>query len=533
MQKIETGISELLKRQPVTEQEKDAYIQDLQKALRLLLEEVRDLEEMVALLQKKRFGSSSEATPVQEEEEPLGVFPEAELEYKEDAPEPFKKDQRGVHKISEAGRWKLTSSNETENRIFDLDEEERICPRCKGKLVWIGKELVREVFEYQRPKLKLVRYWQMSYKCPACHKKGRSVIVRASVPKPLLNHSLVAASVVAEIMYQKYVNAMPLYRQEAAWKQLGVTFSRTTMARWIIRCAEDWLEPLWDAMRKELLQREVLHADETVVQVLKENGKTAQSKSYMWVYRTGMDGLPPVVLYEYRPGRSGEYPKKFLEGFHGYLHTDGYAGYNQVPDITRCGCWAHLRRKFVEAMPAASGNPKGLLTPAQVGRDYCDQLFAAEKKLAGLPAEERQKQRLAVEKPMLRAFWCWLEELERQPLAGNLKKAVQYARKQQPYMENYLLDPRCQISNNLAENAIRPFTVGRKNWLFSDTVKGAKASAVIYSLVETAGANGLSERGYLHIVLSNLPSMDFRQHPELLKDLMPWSDYMRSCFEQE
>ena len=179
MQKIETGISELLKRQPVTEQEKDAYIQDLQKALRLLLEEVRDLEEMVALLQKKRFGSSSEATPVQEEEEPLGVFPEAELEYKEDAPEPFKKDQRGVHKISEAGRWKLTSSNETENRIFDLDEEERICPRCKGKLVWIGKELVREVFEYQRPKLKLVRYWQMSYKCPGlpqerpkCHCTG-------------------------------------------------------------------------------------------------------------------------------------------------------------------------------------------------------------------------------------------------------------------------------------------------------------------------------------------------------------------------
>ena len=252
----------------------------------------------------------------------------------------------------------------------------------------------------------------------------------------------------------------------------------------------------------------------------------------MWVYRTGMDGLPPIVLYDYQPGRSGEYPKKFLEGFYGYLHTDGYAGYNQVPDITRCGCWAHLRRKFVEAMPAASSNPR-VCSHRHIGRDYCDQLFAAEKKLAGLPAEERQKQRLAVEKPMLRAFWCWLEELERQPLAGNLKKAVQYARKQQPYMENYLLDPRCQISNNLAENAIRPFTVGRKNWLFSDTVKGAKASAVIYSLVETAGANGLSERGYLHIVLSNLPSMDFHQHPERLKDLMPWSDYMRSCFEQE
>ena len=371
------------------------------------------------------------------------------------------------------------------------------------------KELVREFFEYQRSKLKLVRYWQMSYKCPACHRKGRSVIVRASVPKPLLNHILFAASVVVEIMYQKYVNAMPLYRQEAAWKQLG------------------------DAMRKELLEREVLHADKTVVQVLKENGKTAQSKSYMWVYRTGMDGLPPIVLYEYQLGRSGEYPKKLLEGFHGYLHTDGYAGYNQVPDITRCGCWAHLRRKFVEAMPAASSNPKEFSRRHRLARNIVTSCLQLKRNLAELPAEERQKQRLAVEKPMLRAFWCWLEEREQQPLAGNLKKAVQYARKHQPYMENYLLDLSCQISNNFAENAIRPFTVGRKNWLLSDTVKGAKASAVIYSLVETAGANGLSERGYLHIVLSHLPSMDFRQHPELLKDLMPWSDYMRSCFEQK
>lgn len=149
----------------------------------------------------------------------------------------------------------------------------------------------------------------------------------------------------------------------------------------------------------------------------------------MWVYRTGQDRQPPIILYEYQPGRSGEYPKRFLEGFRGYLHTDGYAGYNQVPGITRCGCWAHVRRKFVEAMPTVTGNPLGLPTPAQIGRDYCDQLFAAEKKIAELPAAERQKRRLAVEKPMLRAFWCWLEEMERQPLAGGLKKAVQYARK--------------------------------------------------------------------------------------------------------
>ena len=300
-------------------------------------------------------------------------------------------------------------------------------------------------------------------------------------------------------MYQKYANAMPLYRQEEMWRQLGVTFSRTCMAKWVIRCAEDWLEPLWDAMHAELLKRQVLHADETVVQVLREKDKAPQSKSYMWVYRTGRDGKPPIILYEYQPGRSGEYPKKFLKGFHGYLHTDGYAGYNQLEGITRCGCWAHLRRKFVEALPPVTSNPLGMPTPAQIGRNYCDQLFAVEKKLADLSAKERQKQRLAVEKPMLRAFWCWLDELAQQPLAGGLKKAVQYAQKQRPYMENYLLDGRCELSNNLAENAIRPFTVGRKNWLFCDTVRGAKASAVIYSLIETAQANDLSPKAYLHI----------------------------------
>ena len=532
MQKIETGFSELLHKQPETETQKDAYIHELQNAVQVLLDEVRNLDEMVAILRKKQFGSSSEKTPVPEEE-PLGLFTEAEAEYQPDASEPYKKDKRGVHRKNQEDKWKLEKPENTENRIHDLDPEEQICPQCGGRMNRMGKELVRETFEYIPAQMKLVRHWQTAYQCPHCRKNGRTVIVRAAVEKPLLNHSMVSASVVSEVMYQKYANAMPLYRQEEMWRQLGVTFSRTCMAKWVIRCAEDWLEPLWDAMHAELLKRQVLHADETVVQVLREKGKAPQSKSYMWVYRTGRDGKPPIILYEYQPGRSGEYPKKFLKGFHGYLHTDGYAGYNQLEGITRCGCWAHLRRKFVEALPPVTSNPLGMPTPAQIGRNYCDQLFAVEKKLADLSAKERQKQRLAVEKPMLRAFWYWLEELAQQPLAGGLKKAVQYAQKQRPYMENYLLDGRCELSNNLAENAIRPFTVGRKNWLFCDTVRGAKASAVIYSLIETAKANDLSPKAYLHICLVNLPSMDFRQHPEELLSLMPWSAYMQSCFKRD
>ena len=187
MQKIETGFSELLNKQPKTAEEKDADIHELQSAVQTLLQEVRNLDEFVALLRKKQFGTSSEVTPTKEEDLPLGMFPEAELEYKENAPEPFKKDRRGVHKRNELEQWKLVNSNSAEDRIADL--EDKTCPRCGSQMVRIGKELVREVFEYVPAKLKLVRYWQVSYTCPACKKNGRTVIVRGAVPKPLLNHS--------------------------------------------------------------------------------------------------------------------------------------------------------------------------------------------------------------------------------------------------------------------------------------------------------------------------------------------------------
>lgn len=172
MQKVEAGFSELLSKQPVTEQDKEEYIRELRGAVQTLLQEVRDLDEIVALLRKKHFGSSSEATPAQEED-PLGLFPEAEQEYREEAPEPFKRDQRGVHRMNEAGKWKLTNASDTEDRVYGLDEEDRACPRCGGRMECIGKELVREVFEYVPAKLKLVRYWQKSYRCPACRKNGR------------------------------------------------------------------------------------------------------------------------------------------------------------------------------------------------------------------------------------------------------------------------------------------------------------------------------------------------------------------------
>ena len=320
---------------------------------------------------------------------------------------------------------------------------------------------MREVFEYRRPKLKLVRYWQMSYKCPACHKKGRSVIVRASVPKT-----------VAESQSGRSFGGSRNHVPEVCECHAAVPAgSSLETAGGNIQpdhhgaldhpvCGRLAWSHLWDAMRKELLQREVLHADETVVQVLKENGKTAQSKSYMWVYRTGMDGLPPIVLYDYQPGRSGEYPRSFWRGSYGYLHTDGYAGYNQVPDITRCGCWAicagsSWRPCCCIQQPQRSAHNRHRLAGITV--TSCLQL---KRNWLDCQPKERQNSALRWRNPCSGLFGAGWKSWNRQPLAGNLKKAVQYARKQQPYMENYLLDPRCQISNNLAENAIRPLYCG-------------------------------------------------------------------------
>ena len=312
---------------------------------------------------------------------------------------------------------------------------------------------------------------------------------------------------------------MPLYRQEKDWANQGVTLSRATLANWIIRSAHDWLLPLWEEMKAQLLKEPVIHADETVIQVLKEEGKKPSSESRMWVYCSGNTGSPPVILYEYQPTRSGEHARRFLEGFKGYLQTDGYSGYNKVPDVTRCGCWAHLRRKYQEAMPR-TGDKSG--STAAVGFDYCNRLFSIEKELKELNPEERKKQRQERSKPVLEAYWSWLETVN--PLQGSkLGDAVTYALNQKDALETFLEDGRIELSNNRAENCLRPFVVGRKAWLFADTKKGATSSAIVYSIVETAKANNLNVYMYLKHIFSKMPGMDFKDNPSLLQDLLPWS----------
>lgn len=509
--------------------EKEAYIVSLENTIKDLQNQVSSLNEIVLLLRKEKFGSSSEKTPKDEIPGQLSLFNEAELEADASIPEPVVKDVKGYkRKNVKTKREELIRDLPVREVPCTLPDEDQYCDRCGTPLKVLGTQVVREELEYIPAKLQIVRYIQTVYECPKCKHTEHPFIIKAPAPTSLMNHSLASPSSVANVMYQKYGNSVPLYRQEKDWEQLGIGLSRATMANWIIRCSDDYFKPVIRRLRQKLLERDIVHCDETPIQVLKEEGKKPQTKSYMWLYRSGNDQKEPIILYDYQPSRNGDHAVNFLGDFKGYVHSDGYSGYHKLSGITRCGCWAHLRRKFVEALPTkkAADAP---LTGAEVGRDYCNQLFKIEEGLKDLSPEERFCKRLELEKPVLEAFWCWLDGLS--VLKGSsLGKAVTYAQNQKPYMENYLLDGRCSISNNAAENAIRPFVVGRKNWLFADTPKGAGASAAVYSIVETAKANGLSVYTYLEYLLLYMPDTDWQNHPEDLDVLMPWSeDVQNEC----
>ena len=334
---------------------KDAYIEHLEKTIVNLNEtisglqnQISSLTEMIMLLRKEKFGSSSEKTPKQMDGQ-ISLFNEAEIEADESAPEPVKKTVRGyLRNTSKTKREELIKDLPVREILCETPSDSLYCPNCLSDLKPIGKEVVREELEYILAKLQIVRYVRMAYECQKCKHTDHPYIEKALTPTSLMNHSLASPSSVANVMYQKYVNAVPLYRQEKEWENMGLSLSRATMANWIIRCSQDYLMPVVEHLRKELLSRDIIHCDETPVQVLKEEGKKPQTKSYMWIYRTGNDDKAPVILYDYQPSRNGDHAVTFLNDFKGYVHSDGYSGYNKLTNITRCGCWAHLRRKFVD-----------------------------------------------------------------------------------------------------------------------------------------------------------------------------------------
>lgn len=477
----------------------------LESSLTRLQKEYDFLTEQIRLLRASIHARKSEKSAYYNQDQ-LSIFNEAE----EIAAEENKAAEITVpaHTRKKGGRRPLPADLPREEVVHDLPEEEKVCA-CGAHLSRIGEETT-EKLDIVPATARVIKHIRYKYACKSCEgveSEGGAVHI-APVPPQLIPQSIAAEGLLAYILTGKYADSIPLYRQEKIFERIGVDISRATMANWVIQVAQK-CEPLMELFWREIQSGPLINMDETPVQVLNEPGKSNTSKSYMWMFRGG-DVERPALIFRYDPSRSGQFLIKALEKYAGYIQTDGYAAYNLLGSrngIVHIGCWAHVRRKFHEVVKA---RPKGSTKKgyaddalAWIGKIYAIEQEADEKKFT---ADERYQLRQEKSVPLLKQIKKWLDDIApKTPPQGLLGKAVSYALNQWERLERYTLNGLLRPDNNLAENAIRPFVVGRKNWLFSATPEGATASATIYSLIETAKANGLEPYRYLRYMFERLP----------------------------
>lgn len=493
-----------------------AEYEKLQKSVSELKQQNEWLMEQLHLIKRKTFGFTSEKASDAVMEQLSFLFNEAEA-YCAQKQEPQKTKVASHTRAKRSGSVKdiVPEDIETYTVEHDVSAEEKICPQCGENMQVIGKEVHRSL-ELIPAKARIREDVYYTYGCRNCDKNDISTpIVKAEKEPALVHGGFASPMAAAHIMTEKFVRYMPLYRQEQYWKSQNIMLSRQTMSNWLLYCSEHYLEPIYEELHSQLLQSQVLHADETTLQVLREPGKKAQSKSYMWMYRTSGDAKHGIVLYEYQSSRKQEHPRDFLDGFEGYLQTDGYSGYNAVKNVVHVGCWAHARRYFDEAVAVSKGSE------AATGQAYCTQLFHLEEQFKDDSPDVRKQKRLEQEKPVLDALWSWANSVKRKAAPkSQLGKAIHYLLSNWEKLNNYLLDGRIELSNNRAERSIKPFVMGRKNWLFANTAGGAKSSAVIYSLIETAKENGCDPYRYLCWVMEQAPKL--LQEDRWAEKLLPW-----------
>lgn len=481
---------------------------------------LRWYEEQYRLAQQKRFGASSEKiVPGQ-----LNLFNEVEDTADPKAEEPDLETVTYERKKKQPGQ-KADKLKDLPVEVIEyrLSEEEQVCPCCQGRLHEMSTQVRQEV-KIIPAQAVVVQHVQYIYACRQCERENiKTPIVKAPMPVPILPGTLASPSILAYIMDQKYTNSLPLYRQEKQLLRLGIQLSRQTMANWLLAAADPWLKIICDRLHTWLLKRDILHADETTLQVLREPGRAAQTKSYMWLYRTGREG-PPIILYDYQTTRAAKHPERFLAGFKGYLQTDGYSGYRKLANVTLAGCWSHARRKFTEALQVLPPDQKDKPVASRVGLDYCRKLFAIERSLGDLSYEERYAKRMELSRPLLNEFHAWLKRQRQHTLPKSaFGQAITYCLNQWDVLNTFLLDGRLEINNNSAERSVKNFVIGRKNFLFSNTPKGAVGSAIMYSIVETAKANNLKPYDYLQYLFEQLPNIDTSDEAAI-DNLLPWSD---------
>ena len=490
----------------------------LQHQVHELTAKVEWYEAQIRLARARQFGASQEHSDTVQ----LHLFNEAEQEAASALTAPTDTITYERAKKTPGQRDAALAHLPVERIEYHLPESDQVCTVCSGPLHAMSAEVRREL-QVIPAQVKVIEHVQAVYACRHCERHALTTPIRkAPMPRPVYPGSLASASLLAHTLHQKYTEGLPLYRQAQEWTRLGIPLSRQTLANWVVYAAHEWLRPLYRQLRQRLVERDILHADETTVQVLREDGRPADRQSYMWLYRTGREG-PAMVLYEYQRTRAHEHPQAFLKGFRGYLQVDGYAGYHDLPDVTLVGCWAHARRKFTDALKALPATQREGPSATRSGLEFCNRLFAIERDLKDVTPAERFRARQARSRPVLTDFAAWLQEQTSAILPKSaLGEAVTYCRNQWTALEAFLEDGRLEIDNNRAERAIKPFVIGRKAWLFSNTPRGAQASAIIYSIVETAKENGLNPQAYLQYLFEQLPSRDL-DDPGIWDALLPWS----------
>lgn len=481
---------------------------------------VHNLNEMLTKSRKMMFGRSSEQLKNIYGSEQLSFFNEAETEYNSGAPEPKEETLVKSHtRKAKRTQAEITENLEHREEIIDLPEDKKSCDICGEPLVCIGKEKLRSELNIVPAQVFVIDYYRYVYKCPECEKEtDEANIYKPEAPVPVMKKSMASPATVAYTIQEKYQNGVTLFRQEQYWKSAGVELNRNTLANWIIRSSL-WLKPLWQLMKDELFKEDIVHADETELRVLKRDGIPTNSMSRMWVFCSGAYSKKKMALYKYHATRSSAVVRDVIGDYAGYLQTDGYSAYNAAVKAKRIGCWAHAKRKFVDCLPKGIEDKN---SKAAQALEIIERLFAIEKSLEGMPKETISAEREKKSVPLLKAYWNLLENTN---AAGgsNLYKAVNYSLNHRAELEGYLAEGRIEMTNNRAERAIKPFVMARKNFLFSDTSRGAESSAMCFTMIESAKLNGLNVYGYLIYLFSELPKLGEEPKKEDLTKMLPWS----------
>lgn len=473
-----------------------------------------NLKQLVKQLQLQLFGASKDHLLSKE------LFNETEeIHEKEDIAEPEEPTEVKPHNRKKPKRKPIPEIFPRKEIIHDLNQEEKFCACCSLELKKIGEE-ISEKLDIIPAQIIVEKHIRYKYACKACEGNVKlAPIVGQFLPK-----SNATPGLLAHIIVSKYQDALPLYRQESIFKRIGIDISRGVMASWVIKTA-NMLMPIFNLMKEDLISSPVINCDETRIRVLNKNGMKIDRNSFMWVMASWQPHRK-IVIFEHEPTRSGEAANRLLNGFSGYLQADGYDAYNSVVNgAIRVGCFAHVRRKYVDSINSLDikyrKNHSGNKAIA-----YIKQLYQIEEKFESLPLHERKIKREKEVKPIFEEFRKWLDiELVAVPPKTAYGRALNYAHNEWPYLIRYIEHELLTPDNNRAENAIRPFVIGRNNWLFSDTTNGADASAVLYSIIETAKANGLEPYFYLRHILKHLP---IATTVEDFEDLLPYKEIVKS-----